>query len=92
MEPTEAEKKMIDERLDAHRDNPDAGSSWEEVYLRITRKLPAFAGGFSPRHGAKAETSPIVGALSPIVGALADLPGAEPPGKKGKPPEGGSES
>ena len=45
MEPTETEKKIIDERLDAHCNNPDAGSSWEDVYMRITRKLPAFAGG-----------------------------------------------
>ncbi|MCP4349173.1 MAG: antitoxin [Desulfobacterales bacterium] len=36
MELTEAEKKLIDERLEAHRRNPEAGSSWEDVYKRIT--------------------------------------------------------
>lgn len=35
-EPTEAEKRLIDERLEAHRRNPGAGSSWEDVYKRIT--------------------------------------------------------
>ena len=37
VEVTEAEKKMIDERLEAHRRNPEAGSSWEDVYKRITK-------------------------------------------------------
>ncbi|MCP4113300.1 MAG: antitoxin [Desulfobacteraceae bacterium] len=36
VELTEAEKKLIDERLEEHRRNPEAGSSWEDVYKRIT--------------------------------------------------------
>ena len=32
----EIDTKLIDERLEAHRQNPDAGSSWDEVYDRIT--------------------------------------------------------
>ncbi|MDM8539483.1 addiction module protein [Desulfococcaceae bacterium HSG9] len=35
---TVAEKKLIDERLEAHRQNPEAGSSWENVYRRIAKK------------------------------------------------------
>ena len=35
---TENEKKIIDERLEAYHKNPDAGSSWEEVYKRIVSK------------------------------------------------------
>ncbi|KPA17483.1 Addiction module component, CHP02574 [Candidatus Magnetomorum sp. HK-1] len=31
----QVDTKLIDERLEAHRQNPDAGSSWEEVYNRI---------------------------------------------------------
>ncbi len=38
MELTEAEKSLIDERLEAHRRNPEAGSSWKDVYKRITEK------------------------------------------------------
>jgi putative addiction module component (TIGR02574 family) len=38
LEMKEAEKKLIDERLEAHRRNPEAGSSWEDVYRRITEK------------------------------------------------------
>ncbi len=38
LELTEAEKKLIDERLEAHRRNPEAGSSWEDVYKRITEQ------------------------------------------------------
>jgi putative addiction module component (TIGR02574 family) len=37
MELTEAEKKIIDERLEAYHRNPEAGSPWEEVYQRITK-------------------------------------------------------
>jgi putative addiction module component (TIGR02574 family) len=37
MELTEAEKKIIDERLDAYHKNPEAGSPWEEVFQRITK-------------------------------------------------------
>ena len=38
IELTENEKKIIDERLEAYNKNPDAGSSWEEVYKRIVSK------------------------------------------------------
>jgi putative addiction module component (TIGR02574 family) len=38
VELTDAEKKMIDERLEAHRRDPQAGARWEEVYRRITKK------------------------------------------------------
>jgi putative addiction module component (TIGR02574 family) len=36
LELTEEEKKIIDERLDAYHNNPDAGSPWTEVFKRIT--------------------------------------------------------
>ena len=32
---SEEDKRLIDERLEARRRNPQAGSSWEEVYARI---------------------------------------------------------
>jgi putative addiction module component (TIGR02574 family) len=32
---TEEDKRLIDERLEACRRNPQAGSSWEDVYARI---------------------------------------------------------
>ena len=32
------EKKLIDQRLEARRGNPSAGSPWEEVYRRITAR------------------------------------------------------
>jgi putative addiction module component (TIGR02574 family) len=35
VELTEAEKRIIDERLEAYHRDPDAGSSWEDVYQRI---------------------------------------------------------
>jgi len=35
---TEAEKRLIDERLASHRGNPDAGYSWEDAYKLITEK------------------------------------------------------
>ena len=35
MELTQEEKQMIDDRLEAWQRNPEAGSSWEEVYQRI---------------------------------------------------------
>ena len=38
IELTEEEKRMIDERLEAYRRNPDLGSPWEDVYKRITAK------------------------------------------------------
>jgi len=38
LELTEADKKIIDERLEEHWRNPSAGSSWEDVYARITAR------------------------------------------------------
>jgi putative addiction module component (TIGR02574 family) len=38
LELTNEDKKLIDERLEARRQNPDAGSSWEVVYTRITSR------------------------------------------------------
>ncbi len=38
IELTEEEKKIIDERLEAYRRNPDLGSPWEDVYKRIVAK------------------------------------------------------
>jgi putative addiction module component (TIGR02574 family) len=38
VELTEQQKKIIDERLKAYHENPEAGSPWEEVYNRITKK------------------------------------------------------
>jgi putative addiction module component (TIGR02574 family) len=35
---TDADKRLIDERLEACRRNPEAASSWEEVYARITSR------------------------------------------------------
>ncbi len=35
---SEDEKKIIDSRLDAYRRNPDSGSSWEDVYRRLSGK------------------------------------------------------
>jgi len=35
---SDEDKKLIDERLEARRQNPSAGSSWEEVYTRITSR------------------------------------------------------
>jgi len=35
---TEEDKRLIDERLEACRRNPGAGSPWEEVYARITAR------------------------------------------------------
>ena len=32
---TDAQRAELDRRLEAHRKNPDAGSSWEEVKARI---------------------------------------------------------
>jgi putative addiction module component (TIGR02574 family) len=37
MELTEAEKKIIDERLEAYHKNPEAGSPWKEVCQRISK-------------------------------------------------------
>ncbi len=38
LELRDPEKKLIDERLEAHRRNPDSGASWEEVYKRIVKR------------------------------------------------------
>jgi putative addiction module component (TIGR02574 family) len=35
---TDEDKRLIDERLEACRRNPQAGSPWEEVYARITSR------------------------------------------------------
>jgi putative addiction module component (TIGR02574 family) len=36
LELSDADKRLIDERLESRDRNPNAGSSWEEVYARIT--------------------------------------------------------
>ena len=38
LELTEEDKRLIDERLESYRQDPDAGSPWEEVYARITSR------------------------------------------------------
>ncbi len=38
MELTEKEKMLLDERLAAYHQNPDAGSPWEAVYKKISRQ------------------------------------------------------
>ena len=35
---TDEDKRLIDERLEARRRNPTAGSPWAEVYARITAR------------------------------------------------------
>jgi len=35
LELTSEDKRLIDERLEAHRRDPGSGSPWEEVYKRI---------------------------------------------------------
>lgn len=35
---TPADKRLIDERLEARQRDPGAGSPWEEVYRRITSR------------------------------------------------------
>ncbi len=35
---TEAEKTLLEERLEAYHQNPASGSPWEAVYQRITRQ------------------------------------------------------
>jgi putative addiction module component (TIGR02574 family) len=32
-------KQLLDERLEAHKNNPEEGSSWEEVKARIKSKF-----------------------------------------------------
>jgi putative addiction module component (TIGR02574 family) len=39
---TEAEKKIIDKRLEAHHKNPDLGSPWENVYKRIRNRKASY--------------------------------------------------
>jgi putative addiction module component (TIGR02574 family) len=36
LEPTEAQKRELDRRLDAYEKDPERGSSWEDVKRRIT--------------------------------------------------------
>jgi putative addiction module component (TIGR02574 family) len=36
LELTDADKRLIDARLEARRRNPDAGSPWKEVFARIS--------------------------------------------------------
>ena len=38
LELTDADKRLIDERFEARQKDPAAGSSWPEVYARITSK------------------------------------------------------
>jgi putative addiction module component (TIGR02574 family) len=38
LELTVEDKRLIDERLEARRQNPNAGSPWEEVCARITAR------------------------------------------------------
>jgi putative addiction module component (TIGR02574 family) len=38
LELTEEDKRLIDERLDARRRDPKAGSPWHEVYDRIIQR------------------------------------------------------
>jgi putative addiction module component (TIGR02574 family) len=39
IELTDEEKALLDERMKAFHDNPDAGSPWEEVYARLQARL-----------------------------------------------------
>lgn len=36
---SQAHKKILDERLASHQQNPDAGSSWDDVKSRIEKQL-----------------------------------------------------
>jgi len=38
LELTDEDKRFIDQRLEARRINPSAGSPWEEVYARVTSR------------------------------------------------------
>jgi putative addiction module component (TIGR02574 family) len=38
LELTEEDKRLIDDRLEARRRNPKAGSPWQEVYARIAQR------------------------------------------------------
>ena len=39
IEPTKAQKAELDRRMQRHRDNPEEGSSWEEVEERLRNRL-----------------------------------------------------
>ena len=39
VELSEETKQLLDERLEAHKNNPDEGSSWDEVKTRIKSQL-----------------------------------------------------
>jgi putative addiction module component (TIGR02574 family) len=39
LEINEATKTLLDERLDAHQNNPQEGSVWTEVKARIKKRL-----------------------------------------------------
>ena len=41
VELSDAEKAIIDERLEAYHANPEVGSPWEDVFKRITAKKNA---------------------------------------------------
>ena len=36
---SEAHKRILDERLEAHKSNPSTGSNWKEVKVRISNHL-----------------------------------------------------
>ena len=38
VELTEEEKKVVDERLKIYHQNPNLGSSWEDIFKRIVSK------------------------------------------------------
>jgi len=38
LELTDEDKRLIDQRLEAYRQNANAGSPWDEVYTRITSR------------------------------------------------------
>jgi len=37
--PTEAQRRVLDERLEEHRRNPETGEAWEIVKARLERQL-----------------------------------------------------
>lgn len=39
IEVSDETRKLLEERVEAHRQNPDSGSPWEEVKARIERQL-----------------------------------------------------
>jgi putative addiction module component (TIGR02574 family) len=40
IELTDAEKSIIDKRLEKYHQSPESGSPWEDVYKRIVNKQP----------------------------------------------------